>query len=127
MSKEPAKKLGEFIRQARVAKGLTLRALGEAVGMDYSVIAKLELGNRGPLAPQSLQRLARTLSVDLEDLYALAGYSGPEELPSLVPYLRAKSGLPDEAIDELAAYFSFLETKYGKASKDEGGRDGDNT
>ena len=55
------------------------------------------------------------LKVPFEDLYALAGYKTPDELPTFRPYMRAKYDLPPEAVRELESYFEFLRNQYGIA------------
>jgi hypothetical protein len=51
-------------------------------------------------------------------MYLLAGYSEPEDLPSLPVYLRAKyKKLPKEAHDELASHLKDLQKRYGVSGK----------
>jgi transcriptional regulator with XRE-family HTH domain len=119
--------LGDAIRKAREDKGLSQRQLGKASGVDYSNISRIENGERSAPDVATLQRLARTLDVDVEDFYALAGYLMPEGLPELAPYMRAKYDLPNEAAEELERYFARLQKRYGSgaaAKKAKGGRHG---
>jgi hypothetical protein len=71
----------------------------------------------GEPSPLYLQKLARALEIDPSDLYLEAGYTGVEQLPGLAPYLRAKYELPDEAVEQLAGYFDFVNAKYVKDLK----------
>jgi transcriptional regulator with XRE-family HTH domain len=114
-TRDKGAKLGQVIRQAREAKGLSTRKLAEAIGTTHSYIHKLEAGWFGSISPENIQSLAKALEVDPQDLFALAGYKVPEGLPTLVPYMRTKYGedLPDEAIEELQSYFGYLRAKYG--------------
>lgn len=57
------------IRNARVAQGLSLRALSARAGMPYSTLSKLENGKMA-LTYDKLIRLAQALSVDLKDIVA---------------------------------------------------------
>jgi len=57
------------IRQARVAQGLSLRALSARAGLPYSTLSKLENGKMG-LTYDKLIRLAQALNVDLKDIVA---------------------------------------------------------
>jgi transcriptional regulator with XRE-family HTH domain len=59
------------IRQARIAQGLSLRALSARAGLPYSTLSKLENGKMG-LTYDKLIRLAQALSVDLKDIVAEA-------------------------------------------------------
>ena len=55
------------IRQARVAQGLSLRALSARAGLPYSTLSKLENGKMG-LTYDKLIRLAQALNIDLKDI-----------------------------------------------------------
>lgn len=105
--------LGEYIRDRRVSRGLSLNDAAEASGLHLSYWSKLETGQYEAPAPKHLQVIARTLGVDFEDLYGLAGYDSPERLPSFTPYLRAKYELPPKAVAELERYFELLRAYYG--------------
>ena len=105
------KKLGKLLRDARAAKGLSLRELQEASGVDYSLINRMEHGELASPDPAKLQKLARALEIDIEDIYALAGYTMPEGLPELAPYLRAKYDLSDTAVGEVERYFERLKKR----------------
>src|ERR1700722_1896434 len=108
-------KLGVLVQQAREKKGLSTRQLGAAIGTTHSYIHKLEAGWFQSISPENVQKLAQTLDLDSQDLFALAGYRIPEGLPNLVPYLRTKYGddLPDEAIAEITSFFDYTKAKYG--------------
>lgn len=55
------------LRRARLAQGLSLRALAARVGMPYSTLSKLENGKMA-LTYDKLIRLAQALNVDIKDL-----------------------------------------------------------
>lgn len=57
------------IRHARIAQGLSLRALSARAGMPYSTLSKLENGKM-TLTYDKLIRLALALNVDIQDLFA---------------------------------------------------------
>src|SRR6476659_8779563 len=59
------------IRQARIERGLSLRALSARAGLPYSTLSKLENGKMG-LTYDKLIRLAQALNVDLKDIVAEA-------------------------------------------------------
>jgi transcriptional regulator with XRE-family HTH domain len=59
------------IRSARMAQGLSLRALSARAGMPYSTLSKLENG-KITLTYDKLIRLAQALNVDIKDLLANA-------------------------------------------------------
>ncbi len=106
--------LADVISSARKAKGLSTRAVATEIGLDQSNIVRLENGAVISPQPAVLEGLARVLDLDLADLYALAGYTKPSQLPAFAPYLRSKfAGLPDEAHDELEKSFRRIAKKYG--------------
>lgn len=107
-------RLGALLRHEREQAGFSLRELAERSGVHYSAIAKIEQGQVGSPEPMKLRAIARALGIDVQDLYALAGYTVPDRLPGFAPYLRSKyEQLPDAAIDELENYFEQLKERYG--------------
>lgn len=109
MSKDIKNKtLGEYIRHRRLSRGLSLNDVAETSGLHFSYWSKLENGAYDSPSPKHLLVIARSLDVNIEDLYALAGYEIPERLPTFTPYLRAKYELPPEAIADLERYFELL-------------------
>lgn len=104
--------LGEYIRDRRLSRELSLNDVAELSGLHFSYWSKLENGSYQAPSPKHLQVIARTLNVDIEDLYGLAGYDIPERLPTFRPYLRAKYELPPEAIADLERYFDMLRNYY---------------
>lgn len=127
MAKKPginSQVLGEYVRARRVAAGLGVRALARAAGVDPTWISRLEHGEYVKPDPRSLARVAGTLEVEVSDLYVAAGYQPGTQLPGFTPYLRAKYGLPDEAVAQLAAHFELLAEKYRREARGGGhGRD----
>lgn len=110
--------LGQAIKQAREALGLSLRQLAEAVDVHHSFLARLETGDYQTAKPAFLQRLSRVLELDERDLFSLAGLDAPEGLPAFTPYLRAKYEMSDEAAKALQEYFTFVTDKYDVRAKD---------
>jgi transcriptional regulator with XRE-family HTH domain len=58
---------GQRLRELRVEKALSLRALGERTGVAYDTINKLELGQR-PARLSTIRKLAETLGVEPKEL-----------------------------------------------------------
>lgn len=105
--------LGRRLREARKAHGWSSRELAERTGLPQATIVRFESAQFTPV-PEKLDRLATALGIPLADLYSLAGYPLPTELPALPAYLRAKyRDLPPPAQDELEAYVAHLTEKYG--------------
>lgn len=106
--------LGRFLRYAREERGWSTRQLAERSGVYQTTIVRIETGQFTSLTPDRLALLAAALDLPLADLYSLAGYPLPTELPALPAYLRAKyRDLPAPAHEELAAYVAHLTDKYG--------------
>ena len=106
-------RLGALIRNERIRAGLSLRALADRCGVHYSALNKIELGQVASPDPGKLRAIALALQLDVQDLYALAGYAVPDRLPGLPAYLRTKYDLNDAAIDEMEEYFDRLRQRYG--------------
>ncbi|PZE75342.1 helix-turn-helix transcriptional regulator [Curtobacterium sp. MCBD17_019] len=106
--------LAGVIREARQQRGISTRGLSEKVGLDQSGIVRLEAGSISSPKPAVLSAIAETLDLDLADLYALAGYTRPSDLPAFTPYLRSKfADMPAAAQAELEASFRTIADKYG--------------
>jgi transcriptional regulator with XRE-family HTH domain len=116
MNPNEKQQLGKFLREIRTDRAMSLRTLADASGLDWSYIGRLEKGEISSPDPVKLQKLARALEVEIEDFYALAGYSAPEGLPTLAPYLRAKYDLPEEASGDVERYIARLVRRYEKAA-----------
>jgi transcriptional regulator with XRE-family HTH domain len=58
---------GQRLRQLRVEKALSLRALGERTGVAYDTINNLELGQR-PARLVTIRKLAEALGVEPKEL-----------------------------------------------------------
>jgi transcriptional regulator with XRE-family HTH domain len=58
---------GERLRQLRVEKALSLRALGEITGVAFDTISKLENGHR-PARLGTISKLADALNVEPKEL-----------------------------------------------------------
>jgi len=69
--------LGQTLKQARVAKGLTLLALSQESKVSPSFLARVERGERFP-SGQVLRKLAHPLGFEETTLYVLAGLLSPQ-------------------------------------------------
>jgi transcriptional regulator with XRE-family HTH domain len=114
LTPEQVQRLGELLRDRRLAVGLSMRQLAVQTGMNAGVISKLEAGHiRGPL-PETLKDLAAVLQIPMSDLLIIADWLPAGELPTLKPYLRAKYHDLDEAtIAELERYADQLVKRHG--------------
>lgn len=114
MKHEPGKTLGKYIKDHRIARGMTGRELARQIGTDTAYLVRLERGEYRSPRPDILANVATALDVPMSDLYAIAGYIAPTELPSLTPYLRTKyRQLSDDAIDSVDAYLQHIAENEG--------------
>lgn len=104
--------LGQAVRRAREAAGLSQRSLASAAGIDHSLLSRLEGGQIDQPRPDKLVAIADVLDVDLEDLYAAAGYTSPSGMPSLPAYLRTNYDLPLEAAERVEKYLARIKRDY---------------
>ncbi len=109
-----ARSLGRLIRQYREQRGLGIRGLEAASGVNVSSIVSLERGDILTPQPDTLKALAAALDVPVSDLFTVAGWLPANELPTLKPYLRAKYRQLDEgAIADLERYAEKLAQQHG--------------
>src|SRR3972149_7085392 len=90
MIPEQARALGRFLKERRTALGLSTRALAARSGVDMATVVRLEQGAFVEPRPDPLRVIAKALGVSLADVFALADYVVPSELPTFTPYLRAQ-------------------------------------
>lgn len=114
MEPEQAKTLGRLLRARREELGLSTRQLAEQADMNDATIVRIEQGAFAAPRPDKLSRIAEALGLSLADVFALADYTVPHDLPTFAPYLRAKyRTLPPKALRELQNYFDDLTARYG--------------
>lgn len=85
------------LRNARIARGLSLRALSARVGMPYSTLSKLENGKM-IMTYDKLIRLSQGLGIDLQDLVTGAPDTSPP--PAVGRRSVARAGKEPEAESE---------------------------
>lgn len=72
-----SKDFGRLIRQQRVMIPLTLQQLAVRSGVSPSHLGRMERGERFPSA-SILQKIAKPLNIDINELFTLAGYLPPQ-------------------------------------------------
>ena len=91
--------IGQKIKQARLAKGLTQEELGNMVGLQKSAIAKYENGRVVNIKRSTLRKLAQALDLRGSDLII---ESNPEEAAEL----SARVLLDGELMDAIEKYYT---------------------
>ena len=90
--------LGRIIKQQRVSLTLTLQELAARSGVSASHLGRVERGERFPSA-HILQRIAKPLAFEEDELFTLAGYLSPQS-----PMIAEKSPLSgSERLDPYVA------------------------
>jgi transcriptional regulator with XRE-family HTH domain len=69
--------LGNIIKQQRISLSITLQELAAASGVSASHLGRIERGERFPSA-HILQRIAKPLNFEEDELFTLAGYLSPQ-------------------------------------------------
>ena len=69
--------LGGIIKQQRISLPLTLQELAAKSNVSASHLGRIERGERFPSAP-ILQKIAKPLSFEEDELFTLAGYLSPQ-------------------------------------------------
>lgn len=76
--------VGDFIKERRLAKGMSKRALSEKAGISHSEVHRIENGERlNPSVPM-LIALADALGIPQDDILMLAGYRTDGESTPLI-------------------------------------------
>lgn len=96
--------IGQKIKQARIAKGLTQEELGKIVGLQKSAIAKYENGRVVNIKRSTLQKLAKALSLKGSELII-------ESDPKEAAELHARVLLDDELMDAIEKYYTLTAEK----------------
>ena len=76
------------LKTLRKQRGMTLRNLASAAGMDYTYINKLENDKAGPPTNEKIQRLSAVLMCDADKLILLAG-----RIPAQQAEIESEDGL----------------------------------
>ena len=120
-----ANEFGARLRDLRRRKGLTLRSLAEAAGVDFTYLSKIETGRPGYFpGAGTIRELAEALDVDAIELLKLADKL-PPELHSIAGSAKARRFF--QRAQEVAspkdwdALLDFLEQRRSKIVKSESG------
>ena len=96
--------VGQKIKEARLAKGLTQEELGNMIGLQKSAIAKYENGRVVNIKRSTLQKLAQALGLRGSDLII-------ESNPIEAAELSAKVLLDGELMEAIEKYYTLSAEK----------------
>src|SRR4051812_46824203 len=114
--------LANLLVSRRQAKGMSIRGVASAAGVDAATVLSLEQGRIAQPKAEKLRAVGGALDIPASELYAVVGWLPPAELPAFRPYLRSKyQELPESAVSEIEAVFDRIARDYGL----QGPRDGE--
>jgi transcriptional regulator with XRE-family HTH domain len=114
MQEEQAERFGKWLRERRQEAGISTTQLARMAETTDGTIVRIEQGKISAPAPDKLSRIAEALELSLADVYAMAGYAVPGDLPTFQPYLRRKyRDMPVEAIEDLDKAFARIIKRHG--------------
>ncbi len=76
------KSLGELIHQGRLKMKVTMSKVAEETGLSIMYISELENGKKMPTRGDSLEKIAKYLGLDIQELRNAAAYSKVQSLMS---------------------------------------------
>jgi transcriptional regulator with XRE-family HTH domain len=111
--------LGAYVQQQRLRLGLSQRQLAAQSGVSYSVISRLEGGQKTDMrVDEQFQGLADALKVDVSRLLKFKGVRPQAELPPIRAYFRRKLGVDANEAEVLAQLVAEYQ-RNKRASEDE--------
>lgn len=107
------RRLGDMLKQRRLALGLSASEVARRAGIDKHTYINLENAERGRPAMESVQVIADALAIPIADVFAITGWLPRTDLPSFRPYLRTKyNHMPEAALKDMEAYFDQIASRY---------------
>jgi len=116
-------KIGEYVKNYRIKKGLSLRAFGALCEMSHTHIDSIEKGSDVRtgrpvnLTSQTISKLASVMGLSEHQLISIAYGEQKEECISDAQLKIALFGtdeVPDSALDDVKKYAQFIKTKIGE-------------
>ena len=81
MGRSKKVRFGQYIRELRTAKGITLREFARQLDVSPTYVSQIEQDKFSPPAEERIVRMAQILGVDVDELLALAGRVAEDNLP----------------------------------------------
>lgn len=113
-------KIGEYIKNFRTKKGLSLRAFGALCEMSHTHIDSIEkgydvrTGRKVNLTAQTISKLANVMGLSEKELISIAYGEGDKKNVSdaqLKLALFGTENAPDSALDEIKSFAQFIKTR----------------
>jgi transcriptional regulator with XRE-family HTH domain len=127
MNAEQAHRLATLLASKRGAAGLSPGEVARRAGIDKGTIWRIERAKIASPKARTLQAIGEVLSIPSSELFEIAPWVTPDELPTIRPYLRTKyRQLPPEAMQEIEAHFADLAKRYNiRFDTNDGPQDGE--
>jgi HTH-type transcriptional regulator, competence development regulator len=112
----PGSELGRTIREARTAKGLSLRALEQLTGVPNAHLSQLETGRIEQPSMALLYTISQELDLDYTALLRLAGHveaASPNNAAVAGVAFRGSEDLTPEEADEVLRFIELLKRRQG--------------
>ena len=109
--------LRKLLKRARVAAGLTLRAVENGTGISNAYLSQLENGKTANPSPRVLSKLAKAYSISYAELMAAAGYLEVQDEPPVTRRLAMlTTDLNFDEQEQVAAFIRHLRSQRRNAS-----------
>ena len=103
---------GEYLKAARLRKGLTLRAVESKIDISNAYLSQLEQGKIKQPSPVVLHNLCELYEVSYREVMRLVGYPLPGNQDHSSSTLAARMGhVTADEEDELVDYLHFLRSR----------------
>ncbi|HKP39460.1 helix-turn-helix transcriptional regulator [Mycobacterium sp.] len=113
MTPDQIKQLSELLTSKRIDAGLSGAEVARRAGVDVGTVSRIERGQIASPTAKTLLAMGKVLGISATELFAIAPWTTPQELPTIRPYLRTKYHLPDEAMREIEAHFADVAKRHG--------------
>ena len=94
--------MGDRLRQARLARGMSLRRLAEVVGVSPSLVSQVETGRAKP-SVNTLYALANELGISLDSLLFMDAQPPSAADAAEAPGVTAEVGIPHDPVQRAAS------------------------
>lgn len=103
--------LGNFIKEKRAARELSIRKLAELAGISHTEIKRIEDGVRKQPSPQVLRAIAEALNVSYDDIMASAGYIDSPANILVTAKIKDMDDLTEEEVSKVEDYINFIKSQ----------------
>ena len=118
MTDAQARNLGLLIHNARVARGLSFRALAAITDVPLASLKRFEDGVYNDPSPAQIARIAEALDIDPARIDRVSRDHLASSMPTVRTYVRSKEKLSPAALDEVERAVADIRAKYATPPSD---------